>query len=411
MGIQLQLSGTLVASCFAFATMATAQRVLPLPSDINSGMGKGVTVLSVQNDGRVLVGGLFDSINGVSRKNLARLNADGSIDATWSVSGIDGKVTVIASAGDRVFFGGEFTHVAGQLRLFLAAVDRTTGALLDWNPSPTYPDTAIDELRAMLVSTNGSTVYVTGLFSRIGGQNVANFASLDAQTGTPKTPWANDAPRKRGYSLAIVRDGDPARDVLYVGGDDGIAAVDTSTGTGLGWQVDSPGPVTDMAFVSIASGDLIIAGGTFSSGAGGGFQSVAAFYRANMYLPPGQPGGTQLVWNPRILTGSNVRGQVNTIAIHDRKLFVAGDFTSAGGAPRNSIAQVSLPWSEAATDWYPMPGVTPGTSRPIETMAVSGSTVFIGGRFNQVGGDYHYGIAAIAASELIFRDGFDGATP
>jgi len=50
------------------------------------GLNAGGTVsqLLLQPDGRVLVAGAFQSINGLARLNLARLNADGSVDPTFT---------------------------------------------------------------------------------------------------------------------------------------------------------------------------------------------------------------------------------------------------------------------------------------------------------------------------------------
>ena len=71
-------------------------------------------------NGQVLVGGIFDKVNGVPRKSLARLNADGSVDASFSVpnGGIGGsnaleRVYALAVQPDgRVIIGGDFTIVA-----------------------------------------------------------------------------------------------------------------------------------------------------------------------------------------------------------------------------------------------------------------------------------------------------------
>ncbi len=52
------------------------------------GLNAGGTVsqLLLQPDGRVLVAGAFQSINGLARLNLARLNADGSVDPTFAAA-------------------------------------------------------------------------------------------------------------------------------------------------------------------------------------------------------------------------------------------------------------------------------------------------------------------------------------
>src|SRR5262249_3759775 len=42
-----------------------------------------ITALSGQSDGKVIIGGGFSRVNGIGRHNLARLNANGSLDETF----------------------------------------------------------------------------------------------------------------------------------------------------------------------------------------------------------------------------------------------------------------------------------------------------------------------------------------
>ena len=42
--------------------------------------------IAVQSDGKILIGGSFSSINGIARNRLARLNADGALDSTFTPS-------------------------------------------------------------------------------------------------------------------------------------------------------------------------------------------------------------------------------------------------------------------------------------------------------------------------------------
>jgi hypothetical protein len=48
------------------------------------GANNGVYSTVVQTDGKILVGGWFTSFNGTSCNRITRLNADGSIDATFN---------------------------------------------------------------------------------------------------------------------------------------------------------------------------------------------------------------------------------------------------------------------------------------------------------------------------------------
>ncbi len=61
-----------------------------------------------QPDGKVLIGGEFTSYNGVPRNRIARINADGSLDASFNPgSGADGTVNSMALQADgKVVVGG-----------------------------------------------------------------------------------------------------------------------------------------------------------------------------------------------------------------------------------------------------------------------------------------------------------------
>ena len=73
-----------------------------------------VFAVVVQPDGKILLGGMFDNINGIPRNSLARLNADGSLDATFNpgegVAG--GFVLSLALQPDgKILAGGLFSSI------------------------------------------------------------------------------------------------------------------------------------------------------------------------------------------------------------------------------------------------------------------------------------------------------------
>jgi uncharacterized delta-60 repeat protein len=75
--------------------------------------------LTVQPDGRIVIGGEFTTVNGVSRNFVARLNADGSLDTTFlsGLAGPDDSVQSLAVQSDgHVLIGGFFTTVGGVSR-------------------------------------------------------------------------------------------------------------------------------------------------------------------------------------------------------------------------------------------------------------------------------------------------------
>src|SRR5262249_54201995 len=60
-----------------------------LDATFNVGLGADDAVFSVvlQTDGTILLGGWFTSINGITRNGIARLNPDGSLDTTFNPNG------------------------------------------------------------------------------------------------------------------------------------------------------------------------------------------------------------------------------------------------------------------------------------------------------------------------------------
>ena len=77
-----------------------------------------VLAIALQRDDKILVGGHFNSINGIPRRNIARLNADGSVDSRFDPgTGADRPVSAIAlDAHENVLIGGSFLIVNGVAR-------------------------------------------------------------------------------------------------------------------------------------------------------------------------------------------------------------------------------------------------------------------------------------------------------
>src|SRR5437879_6859308 len=85
----------LASTCPAQRSPAT----LPDAHFLTAGL---VLAIAQQDDGKVIVGGYFSSVNGVSRTNIARVNADGTVDQTWNPEAND-AVRQIAVSGTDVF--------------------------------------------------------------------------------------------------------------------------------------------------------------------------------------------------------------------------------------------------------------------------------------------------------------------
>jgi len=89
----------------------------------NNGVNLGgiIFTTSLQTDGKIIIGGLFNTISGIVRNNIARLNTDGSLDLSFApVEGVShfgtGGAYLTSSAvqtDGKIIVGGQFTNYDG----------------------------------------------------------------------------------------------------------------------------------------------------------------------------------------------------------------------------------------------------------------------------------------------------------
>ncbi len=163
---------------------------------------------------------------------MATTGAATSWDPNVTGSG-DVRVCSLAVSGSTVYVGGQFTAIGGQTRNNIAALDAGTGLATAWNPNASGRARRDHVVDALAVS--GSTVYAGGEFSSIGGQTRNYIAALDCE----HRPRHGLGPQRRqrprlgsGPSPSRVRPSTPAADFTSIGGQtrNNIAALDASTG-------------------------------------------------------------------------------------------------------------------------------------------------------------------------------------
>lgn len=88
-----------------------------LDTSFNPGLGasSGIYSIAAQNDGKYIIGGNFSTYNGSAKLLIARINADGSLDTSFTAhSGFEIIPTSIVVQNDgKIFTGGFLTSVAG----------------------------------------------------------------------------------------------------------------------------------------------------------------------------------------------------------------------------------------------------------------------------------------------------------
>jgi uncharacterized delta-60 repeat protein len=104
------------------ASIAAAPTIGSVDPSFASNVTEGTATVNstaVQADGKILIGGFYSSVNGVSRRCLERLNADGTRDVTFNPGGAGANSTVyviLPLADGKILVSGNFTAYNGTLR-------------------------------------------------------------------------------------------------------------------------------------------------------------------------------------------------------------------------------------------------------------------------------------------------------
>ncbi len=141
-----------------------------------AGANSNVHVVAVQPDGKVLAGGEFTTMDTSNRVRLARLNADGNVDSGFVVptNGVNGIVRAIAvQTNGQIVIAGDFTQVSGVARSHIARLN--ANGTLDGSFSPSLSGNGL----ALAIQADGKIV-VGGAFSAVNGLPQNNLARLNA---------------------------------------------------------------------------------------------------------------------------------------------------------------------------------------------------------------------------------------
>ncbi len=311
-----------------------------------------VNSVLVQPNGQILIGGYFTSYNGTNRVNVARLNADGSLDDTFNPGVSSGasysyvNAMILQPPSGKLLVGGSFTNSAGTNLCRLLGngnLDNSLNAVFD------------DAVGALLLQTNGS-ILLGGLFTHANGQARTGIARLDS-----------------GGTL------DATFNPTVAGGLSSIYA--------LALQND---------------GKILI---------GGSFTSLNASPRTN--LARLNPDGTlDAGFKPVVMSGGSyfpaAPGVLNSLAVDSQgRILVGGDFTSVYGQVRTNLARFN---SDGSLDTNF--SAVAGTDYAVDSVALEKyGKILIGGNFNVVNGVTNKYLARLNSDGTLDRSFNTGSGP
>lgn len=193
-----------------------------------------VNALVVQASGKIVVAGDFTDYNGTACSRIARLNPDGSLDASFATGGgFDNTVNALAiDASGRLVAGGGFANFAGTARKRVARLTADGALDTSFDPSAT-----LGMQWCFTVATAGDTVYAGGFGSTTPANN--NFLVRLAADGAVDTAFAANFPAL-GYGGSVSAIGiNSAGRLLAVGNFGGQAgSVSASYSGAVGVEAD-----------------------------------------------------------------------------------------------------------------------------------------------------------------------------
>ena len=303
-----------------------------------------VKSVAVQPDGKVLMGGIFTSYQGTPRRRLARLNTNAALDTSFNTgSGITKSEPGIIYASvvqpdGKVLIGGFFQRVNGISRNNIARLNADGSLDTSFNPG-TGTQFQIGSFNPVyaIALTGTNQIIIGGLFPTYNNQFVDNLARLNPNGSLDSsfTGYTNAAVRKLviqpsgkilvGGQFTYVNDF-PRRFVTRLDSN-GEVDFEFNEGNGPG----NTGPAADSNVYDIAlqpDGKILIAGQ---------FQSYNSVSR-NRIARLNASGTLDLSFNPN--GGANAA--VWSVSVQaDAKVLIAGSFTTFNGTPRNRVARLN----------------------------------------------------------------------
>lgn len=253
--ILLAMAAMFLVAGLSVGANAHAQQPLPQPS-LNLVASGTVLAIARQADGGTIIGGLFTSVDGQPRQNIARRKPDGSLDPDWKPS-FDNRVTGLAiDPSGAIYVAGSSYLVEGVPRYNVVRLTAAGAVDASWDP-PYYGPTS-----CVAVDADGN-VFAGGSFEDFTTGNRYSLVKFNPIDGGMDSSWIPSSPLSTPISMLI--DGN----WLYVGGARSTTPGDTSRSltrfsrSGPGTPDPAWTPVVNGSVAAMAKGqgdDLFVAG-------------------------------------------------------------------------------------------------------------------------------------------------------
>jgi uncharacterized delta-60 repeat protein len=296
----------------------------------SSSINGGATILAMlmQPDGKLLIGGSFSISSPSYHYNVARLNVDGSVDGTFTNSNPSAPVLALALQGDgKVLVGGDFNNIGNSNHYYIARLNSDGTVDSSFNAG-IITGSSID---AIAVQSDGNILIGGSFFSFVNYSLTRDNIARLLTNGTPDLNYGSTA-STTVQSVYLQNDGKSMWGGNFTSlgnGYHGYVGRLNADGTADGAFNSNPG-ASGTVYADIEdTNDNVYIGGGFSRYANTSHVGVARLFSdgtvdtnfnnsTNLYTP-----------------------QVRCLAIQsDGKVLAGGSFTQFNGALRTNLVRL-----------------------------------------------------------------------
>ncbi|HEX6125868.1 MAG TPA: FG-GAP-like repeat-containing protein [Pyrinomonadaceae bacterium] len=285
--------------------------------------------LVLQADGKIIASGGFNSYNGVARPQIARINADGTLDTGFAPMVTPNAVArATVQIDGKILIAGSFGSVDGTPRTGAARLN--SDGTLDNSFNPIFGSPSLTEI---FEQADGK-IMVGGLFSGVNGFNRSGMVRLNTDGTLDQTfnagllggveriwPQADGRYIITGDATVRRRNNDGTPDASFV------SPTFQIPGSSITPRVDT--------VVLQPDGTLIV---------GGRFDTVAGVARRNLVRLTSTGGVDQLF----LPLGADARVRAS-LRQPDGMIVVGGEFARIGGVIRSGVARLTVAPFRAST--------------------------------------------------------------
>ena len=306
----------------------------------NTGAGPNGTVNTIvlQPDGKIIISGSFTFFKNIARRNIARLNADGTLDTSFTspiISSSGSFVNSLALQSDgKIVIGGSFTLSGLFFRtIYRLNADGTVDTTFNGGQTPNA------QVHCIAMQSDGK-ILIGGFFTTFGGVSRNSIARLEANGVLDLSFNPGTGANNHIFSVAIQADGK-----IIVGGKfsifDNVARgrvarlnIDGTLDPSFNVTVVPTVGITEVYTIALTAANKIIVGGSFPPINGA---------TSNDIMRLNNDGSNDATFQ----SGIGVNGQVFAMDLQtDGKVLIGGDFVAYNQVGKNNIARIqnsSLP--------------------------------------------------------------------